>query len=67
MDLQVAFKGKDVSTVRISWSPPSLANGIILDYQIHYDGYKTGTKQATVSVYPIPHIRRTIIHNIYPL
>ena len=51
MDLQVTFKGKDSSTVRVSWSPPSLANGIILDYQVHYEGYKTGEKQPTVSAY----------------
>lgn len=51
VDLQVAFKGKSSSTVRVSWSPPSLANGIILDYQVHYEGYKAGEKQHTVSVY----------------
>lgn len=28
------------TSVRVSWSPPLLANGIILEYQVNYVGYE---------------------------
>lgn len=50
MGLQVALKEKDKeSVVTVTWSPPLSANGIILDYQIHYEGYKNGEEKAAVS------------------
>lgn len=42
----------DSSKVFISWLPPSSANGIILEYQVHYIGYKRdelGDKSESVS------------------
>ena len=39
--------------VRVSWSPPISANGIILEYQVHYVGYeklKAEEKEQKVSI-----------------
>ena len=47
-------KGTNSSTVRVSWSSPLSENGIILDYQVHYAGYKTKgkqTRQVSISDY----------------
>ena len=44
------------SAVEVSWSPPLLANGIIVEYQVHYVGYdkpEIEGKEQKVSMYQL--------------